>query len=187
MTTHNPYAAPKARVSASATPIGGDSAWREDNQIVMLPGALLPQRCVKCNEPADEPTKTRKVYYHHPALYLLVFGWAIIYIIVALIVRKTAEINPGLCAEHKKQRALWMAISWFGALGSLFLLPMLAAALSIDFGPWMLLCIGLFLGFAITGIVKARILYPKKIDDHYARLKGAGENFLASLPQFRGY
>ena len=187
MATHNPYAAPKARLGSGAPPIGGETAWREDDQIVMLPGGSLPHRCVKCNEPAAEPIKTRKVYYHHPALYLLVFGYAIIYIIVALIVRKTAEINPGLCDEHKKQRAKWIAIGWFGALGSLFLLPMLAAALSIDFGPWMLVCITLFLGFAITGVVKARILYPKKIDARYARLKGADESFLASLPEFRGY
>ena len=28
---------------------------------------------------------------------------------------------------------------------------------------------------------------PKKIDARYARLKGADESFLASLPEFRGY
>ena len=40
---------------------------------------------------------------------------------------------------------------------------------------------------AIMGIVKSRVLYPARIDDRYARLKGCDESFLASLPNFIPY
>ena len=187
MATHNPYAPSKASLKSNPAPIGGETAWCDGNQIVMMPGGSLPHRCVKCNEPAAEPTKTRKVYWHHPALYLLVLGYALLYIIVALIVRKTAEINPGLCEEHNKKRLMWIAIGWIGALSGLFVVPFLGALIGADGGLWALFCIAWFLGFAITGTVKARILYPKKIDSNYARLKGADDRYLASLPVFRGY
>ena len=47
-----------------------------------------------------------------------------------------------------------------------------------------ILAVLVFVFFATLGIVKARILYPRRIDDRYARLLGADQRFLASLPQF---
>ena len=35
-------------------------------------------------------------------------------------------------------------------------------------------------------MIKARILYAKKIDSDEARVGGCGEEFLASLPPYRG-
>jgi hypothetical protein len=60
----------------------------------------------------------------------------------------------------------------------------LSRVLNIDSALAPILAVLCFFFFAILGIVKARVLYPKRIDDRYARLLGADERFLASLPNF---
>ena len=99
MAGHNPYAPTQASLKSADTPAGTGGLWREGNCLVVARGAAFPRRCVKCNEPSEEPHKLRKVYWHHPAVYLLLLGYAILYIIVALIVRRTMEVNPGLNVE----------------------------------------------------------------------------------------
>ena len=104
---HNPYAPSRASLSrqAATAEVSSDvSVWREGKVVVALPDAPLPARCVKCNAPADPPTKARTLYWMHPALYLLIFTGLLILLIVYLVVRKKADVNPGLCAAHKKRR-----------------------------------------------------------------------------------
>ena len=45
---------------------------------------------------SDEPTKMRKVYWHHPGVYALILINLIVYAIVAAIVRKRADTESGL-------------------------------------------------------------------------------------------
>ncbi len=150
----------------------------------MLPGATLPDRCVKCNAPADPPTKERKIYWHHPAVYLLFLLYAFIYIIVALIVRKKAIVAPGLCAEHKSRRRNALIAVWTAFLAGFILVPT-AFNQDVTVAPWTLLGgIFLCLGAAIAGTIFTRVVYPKRIDDSYVRLKGCGAQFLDSLPPF---
>ena len=171
MSGHNPYAPTQASLKSAENVPAAGGLWRDDNRLIVAHGATFPHRCVKCNEPSEPPNKVHKVYWHHPAIYILVFGYVILYIIVALIARRSAEINPGLCEEHQERRRLWIAIGWFGSIGGAIAM---AAVLAI------IVCFT----FAILGIVKSRVLYPRRIDDRYARLMGADERFLASLPQF---
>lgn len=65
--------------------------------------------------------------------------------------------------------------------------PIAGAELGFDPALSMLSGAPGFLTLAILGIVKSRILYPKRIDERYARLKGADDSFLASLPNFLPY
>jgi hypothetical protein len=184
MAGHNPYAPTQASLeSADNVPAAG-GLWRDDNRLIVAQGATFPHRCVKCNEPSEPPHKMQKVYWHHPAVYLLVFGYAILYIIVALIVRRSAQINPGLCAEHREKRNLWIAIGWFGSIGGAIATIVLARYQHIEGWLAFILAVLVFVFFATLGIVKARILYPRRIDDRYARLLGADQRFLTSLPQF---
>ena len=174
MPGHNPYAPTQASLkSAEIAPAAG-GLWRDDNRLIMAHGATFPHRCVKCNEPSQPPHKVRKVYWHHPAIYILVFGYAILYIIVALIVRRSAEINPGLCEEHQQKRVLWIAIGWLGSFGSFIAVLVLSRVLKIDSALAPILAVLCFFFFAILGIVKARVLYPKRIDDRYATPPGGG-------------
>jgi hypothetical protein len=174
----NPYAPPKS----SLEPEGVRGFWRDGKILVLRMGSLLPNRCVKCNAPAEEPIKQRKVYWHHPVIYLVLFLNVLIYILVALVARKNAKINPGLCANHRKRRYLAIGLGWTGIiLGALF-----AVVGGInDIPAFLLFGIVFLLGSSIAGLIFARIVFPKKIDKEFVFLKGCGNDFLDSLPDFK--
>lgn len=181
----NPYAPSRASLSATG-PISMDDAapsvWRDGDVLIKSMDAAMPARCVKCNGPADPPTKNRKIYWHHPALYLLILFNIIIYAIVATIVRKKAFVDAGLCKDHKKRRRLAITLAWAGSLGGIVLMFM---GLGSSLGIWGAF-VGLLviLGSIIGALIFARIVYPKGIDKTYVRLKGCGSAFLDSLPPF---
>lgn len=181
--TRNPYAPSTASLAGADVRAASDRIWRDEKVLVVARDAGdLPHRCVKCNEAAEEPTKTRKLYWHHPGIYLTLVISPIVYIIVALVARKTAKLSPGLCARHKQRRSLGIAIGWGG-----FLLCFIGMVIAFnsekpDLGLLLLLAT---VGVIITGMFMSRILYARRIDDRYVRLLGCGEAFLAELPEFR--
>jgi hypothetical protein len=185
LTDRNPYAPSKATL-ASAAPIGGDTAnvWRDGKWLVMDVDARLPHRCVKCNEPAETPMKRQTLYWHHAAIYLLLLFWIVIYVIVAAVVRKALKLEVGLCNEHRLARRNALTIGLIGLFGSI---PAAIVLAELDQpGLALLVGIGGFIGFVIYLMIKARILYAKKIDADEARIGGCGEEFLSSLPSYRG-
>lgn len=184
MDKHNPYAPSAASLAGAAvTPADGGGTWRDGEVLVLSREAWLPPRCVKCNEPAEEPTKTRKVYWHSSWLYLLILLNIVIYAVVAAIVRKRAIVAPGLCTAHKKRRRLGIAIAWALLIAGVALLIMGVAngeAGGIAGGP-LLILVAILVSMSTT-----RILRPKRIDAQYVRLKGCGPAFLDSMPPFAG-
>ena len=183
----NPYAPSKASLQGTSTPNparGAVTAWRDDRVMVMLPDAPIPHRCVKCNDPVEEPTKTRKIYWHTPWLYLLLLINVLIFAIVAVVVRKKATISAGLCTIHKKRRRTVITIAWSGALLGIVLMY-IGAGTAAGVGA-VLFGILVILGSIIFGMVAGRVVVPTRIDNHYVRLKGCGEAYLDTLPQFPG-
>jgi len=175
-TDFNPYAPPRAAVEREAL----HDCWREGKLLVMRVGSALPHRCVKCNQPAIEPIKTRQVYWHHPAWYILFFLSIPIYVIAALIARKKAQVAPGLCARHQKRRRVFLAIGWGGfVLG----LALLFIGIAENEFAWSMTGIATILLAFIAGIVGARIVFPARITQEQVRLRGCGKDFLDSLPQ----
>ena len=109
MSEFNPYAPSKASLAGRTSAPAVDTevkVWRDGKTVVTLLDASLPARCVKCNEPAEHPTKVRTLYYVHPAVYLTFFAGLLILLIVYLIVRKKADVDPGMCAGTSR------AVSW---------------------------------------------------------------------------
>jgi hypothetical protein len=184
----NPYAPSKASLQKSApTPNPARAhitAWRDERVMVMVPDAPIPHRCVKCNDPVEQPTKTRKVYWHNPWLYLLLLLNVLIFAIVAALVRKKATVAAGLCSIHKKRRRAVLTIAWIGALlGIVLVFIGMGTAAGPGAGLFGVLMI---LGSIIFGIIAGRIVTPTRIDDRYVRLKGCGEAYLDTLPDFPG-
>ena len=181
--SRNPYAPSTASLAGVDVRAASSHMWRDEKVLVMARDAGdLPNRCVKCNEDADEPTRTRKLYWHHPGFYLTLVISPIVYVIVALVARKTVKLSPGLCARHKQRRNLGLAIGWGGFL-------LCFSGMSIAFGSespglGLLLLLATF-GCIITGMFMSRIIYARRIDDRYVKLLGCGEPFLAQLPEFR--
>jgi hypothetical protein len=186
MDDRNPYAPSRASLAARPSQLEGDrsglTAWRYQKLLVMISDTALPPRCVKCNEPADEPTKVRKVYWHHPAVYLLILVNIIIYAIVGAIVRKRALVAAGLCVAHKKRRRLAIIFAWTSFIVGVFLLSWGFRDSTSNGGVFAAAGLLVVLASILTGIILARIVYAQKIDRSYAWLKGCGPEFLDSLP-----
>jgi hypothetical protein len=178
MDTHNPYAPSRASLAGAAvTPDAGGGTWRDGAVLVLAREASLPRRCVRCNEPAAEPTRSRNLYWHNPWIYLLIILNILIYALVAIIVRKKVALAPGLCAAHKKRRRLGIATAWALLLAGVALLFM---------GRWAVLGMLVILLALFVTVGATRIVRANRIDAQYIRLKGCGAAFLDSLPPFPG-
>ncbi len=159
---------------------GLPSIWQNKKVLVMTKQAQLPDRCVKCNAPTQNKLK-RSLRWHHPALYILIFGGLLFYVILALVLSKTATVNVGLCETHAAARKRDIIITWLLVLLSLgcFVLSIAMEELSLFFVGLVL-----FFGAVIYGILKARVVVPQKIDDQYVYLIGVNADYLQQFPQW---
>ncbi len=155
--------------------------FRDGGRLVVEPGASLPDRCVKCNGPAEGYTKKLNLSWHHPAIYLIVLVGVLIYVIVALIVRKTARVNIPLCPTHRAKRRniilTGLGIFLLGIVGFI-------SAIALDNGWYALVGFVLFLGGIITMVMGSQTVTPALINERAAWLKGVGPDFLAELPDW---
>jgi hypothetical protein len=172
MTERNVFAPPKASLFDRNS---AEGCTREGKDVIVQRGSDLPQRCIYCNEPAVTPVKRRKVYWHTAWLYLLILINILLYAIVAIVVRKSFEVSPGLCPAHNSRRNTWI---W-----SLFAAAIMLAVAGVlvppnGIGPLLFL---LALVALVSIIFAARTLYPREITKEYAKLRGCKEPFLASI------
>jgi hypothetical protein len=170
----NPFAPPRASLDAAPA----HEYWREGKVLAMRIGSVLPPRCVKCNEPAVEPSKSRRYYWHHPAWFLLVLINLLLYMIVAVIVRKKAVVAPGLCAAHRMRRIVLLWVAWIGFVGGM---AGIYVGTAQDVGAALAAGAGLLLVALIVALFASRLLYPARITKEEVRLKGCGAPFLDSL------
>jgi hypothetical protein len=178
----NPYEAPKAEVApSSGFRETGAGLWRNGSLLVMRKDAWLPDRCVKCNAPAEARRLRRNLSWHAPGWYILVLFNVLIYLIAALIVRKTARIEIGLCQGHWFRRRRAIAVGWVAVLAGM---GMFFYGLSTA-EPGMSLVGGLVAFFGlITGVVGSQTVVATRIDETYAWLKKVHPAFLAELPDW---
>jgi len=158
-------------------------AWRSGNLLVVAREAVLPDRCVKCNAPAQGQKLRRKLSWHTPWIYALIILGLLFYIIAAVITSKRARIDIGLCREHFAARKRDVLIGWLSFALSIALF---VAAAYFESGWIALAGAGVFFGGIIYAVVRTPIVSPKRIDDHYAWLKGASPAYIAELPEFPG-
>jgi hypothetical protein len=121
--------------------------------------------------------KSRWLYWHHSAWYLLVLINVLIYVVVALVVRRRAKVAVGLCSRHRLRRRVFLSIGWGGFA---FGLAVIVAALSNSEGA-LALGVLIILVAAIVGIFGSRVTYPSKITKEEVRLSGCGAPFLDSV------
>jgi hypothetical protein len=153
------------------------SIWRRKKDFVIPIGAEMPDVCIRCNEPAHGYRLKRNVWWHSRWIYLLILAGILIYAIVALIVRKKAFVNIGLCGIHRKQRRNAILVSLAVAIVGI----VMAITVSSDY--IVLLGILMFIGGLVAIPFAARVVYATFIDTQYVRLRGAKEPFLSTLPQ----
>jgi hypothetical protein len=184
MAAINPYAPTPASLRGSAAAQNAGTAWRDGKLLVTLLDAELPHRCVKCNEPCEPPKKPRTIYWHHPAIYLLILVAVLIYLIVALATRRTARISAGLCERHRNKRRLTIGGAWAGVIAGFCVMVW-----GFNEGPGFAGLFGLLLllGSMFYGVLAGRIVWAKRIDKQNAFVKGCGAEFLDTLPNWNAF
>ena len=101
---------------------------------------------------------------------------------MAICIRKKIKIHITLCKQHKQKRMIWTLLTVVGLVFGI-LLVIVGAAIEIP----MLIIAGLplfILGLVAAVVASSGALRPTFIDDRVARIKGAKEPFLASLPDW---
>ena len=187
MSDFNPYAAPKTDIAELDPHLAEEGdLWRDGHLLVMRKGTELPDRCLRCNEPAEGYRLRRTLAWHRPGWYLLIFLHIIIYIIVALCVRWTARVSAPFCPRHRSKRRRAIAVGWLGSLAGIGLIvfgvssdPSSNNAIASGIG------ILLFLASLISGVVISQMVVPQRIDKNFVWLKKVSPDFLAALPEWR--
>jgi len=149
--------------------------WRDGKRVVLDRNAVLPDRCIKCNEPANGYRRMVKLSYVPTSRELMFGAWA-------YLSAKRAQIEIGLCERHRRSRAVTVALSSLAAiLASIIVFTQVRAT---DVTLPLLATAGLIGGVVglIYAAVAGRLVRAAKITDTHLWLKGAGEPFLASVP-----
>lgn len=159
--------------------------WRSGNVMVMCPETELPNRCVKCNAPAQGDKLKRKLFWHNPLIYFCLLLNILVYAIVASLAGKRATIHIGLCEQHKKKR--WMAIGggWGSALLGFLLIVIGASATPTMIWLVVLGVVLILLGLVIGALFAAQVR-PKKITPEHLFIKGVCREYLDTLPEWTG-
>lgn len=186
----NPFASPASDLAPSQVPYAAPAApranaWQSQGLLIVTVESRITERCVKCNEPSSTTVK-KTFYWHHPAVYLSVLISILIYIILALVLRKSMTLEFGLCSEcaAKRSRNIWIGVGLmlFGVASFIFGIAMIDHGGLAHLGIWP----GL-LAFLVGAIVMnsaSYVLAAKEIDERFAKLKKAGSRFLDSLPHW---
>jgi hypothetical protein len=172
----------KLREGVAPGAMGG--LWRSGKLLVMRKQAVLPDRCVKCNRPAEGFRLRRNLSWHTPWLALLILVALLIYIIVAAVMSKKATIMIGLCEEHRRIRKRDLLIAWLAFLASICSF-VLAGLLDPGY-PYGLTGLALLLGSIIYGLARVPQVKPNRIDDQFVWLKGVCKEYTADLNEFTG-
>jgi hypothetical protein len=166
---------------ASFAPAQVLAACRRGKNLVVPRGAALPANCVKCGAPAQRPWR-KKFYWHSPAYYLIVLVALLIYVIVALIVRKSMELNVPLCEVHHGERKRYNMLAAILLLG--FIPAGIALGQLLPNGEAIGFLVGaiMFIAGLIFWVIASGYIRPTKIDDTHGVFSGVGEPFLQLLP-----
>jgi hypothetical protein len=144
--------------------------------------AILPPLCIKCGAPADGKPVERTIYWHHPAVYLLILAGLLIYAIVAIVVRKSIKVRMPLCARHAQRRSIAVTLAWvlpLVGIADAIILPQF----DVDGGIVALITIVLVVtGLVLWGVVSSP-LRPKSIDQYRGIFTGCCQIFLEQFPE----
>jgi hypothetical protein len=161
--------------------VGSASTAYRDGKILVVPlESSLPATCVKCGAPAAR-FLMKTFRWHDPWLYLLILPGLIFYAIVALVVQRKARIDVPFCQAHFSWRTrmnIAGGVLLIGFIPATFLLD----AIGLNDGIIAVFAVVTALsGLIVLGIVGSSFA-PIYIDETCAKFKGAGEQFLSSLP-----
>lgn len=154
-------------------------AWRDGDALVLPVRCTYARRCFRCGGP---PTVTvaRQLYWHRKAWYLLLFAGLLVYAVVAMFVRRRADLIVGLCARHEAHRR-WLLWSGLGGLVGTFGLAWLAVRWDVG-AVGVASALSFVVGIGIL-VYRSNLVTASRIDDWHVWVSNAAPVLLADLPE----
>jgi hypothetical protein len=154
-------------------------AWRDGDLLVLAPDAVLPDRCVKTDLPADGRTADVVLLWHEPAWYWLLVLNPIVYLVVVRAVGTSVVVTVPVTAAAlaSARRARWLVAALLAAGATAWV----CAAL---LGRAELFWLGAVLMAAAIPVylLGARFIRVRRLQEDRVWIAGASINFLARLP-----
>jgi hypothetical protein len=184
----SPMPVPTATRPIAPPTTPGAMVWRHGKTLIMTRNWSLPDRCIKCDQPTGRKLIKRKLYWHHPALYLTILAGLLIYIVIALIIRQKAVVHLPVCTHHRRVKFIkTLSVTGGCMLGiGLCILPAVFAHNDELAGLSIITGILVFFGSLITAALIVPYIRPRQIDGQTVRFKGCCESFLAHYPLWPG-
>ncbi len=176
MSNNSPYATPKSQLSV----VDDSTIYRKKKYAILNPEAEWSSRCFKCNSETEIKKKV-KLAYVNPWIYLSILITPILTIILALIFQKKFTLQLPMCNQHVKKRKNFVIFQWVTTILSIV---GISVGIATDSPLILVSAIVLFLVVVISAIA-GRILYAAKYKDNRIWVRGAGKEFLESLPNFQ--
>jgi hypothetical protein len=158
--------------------------WRSGDKLVMHRSAVLPDRCVKTNLPAEVRLK-RTLSWAHPALVLLVlFGFIglLLWLILSASLQRKAQVEIPLTQRVVKKWRSELSLLWL-----LTLLLVLFIVLSF-WQPGFLVAVLGMLVVILFGLASTRLVVVTDIDTNgWIWLRGVHSDFLQQYPEWLGF
>jgi len=133
---------------------------------------------VVCNAPGAARSH-RKLHRHKPGYYFLFLFSPLVYLIVALLVRKQTSFEMSLCAQHDRRRRFGLWIGWLGTLASIVGL-LAPPAMGFDNPLLTLAFVFAAITCPIVGVALSKVITAQRIDKRSAWLH-VGRPFLDSF------
>jgi hypothetical protein len=172
---------------AAAAPVQYPISRRGSKLIIPAPppsqAAILPPPCIRCGAPADGKPVEKTLYWHHPAIYLAILAGVLIYVILAMVLRKGIRVRVPLCAHHAKRRSTAITLAWvlpLVGIADAFILP----RFNVDGGLVALITTVLILTGIVIWAVVANPIRPSKIDQFQGEFTGFCPAYLQQFPEW---
>jgi len=138
----------------------------------------LPEVCVFTGRTDDLVRVRQRISWHHPAIYLTIFIGLIIYVVLALALRKSANVAYYINREEKARRQMWHAANW-GVFLSTFLWIALGVALGWTWAFWVIPVS--LLSSIVIYFLQVQRLFAWKIDGQAAEVGGIPAEVMEKL------
>ena len=185
MESTNPYAVPQDRFVSDIFRLrGADGPWRSGKLLVVGHKAELPNRCVKCNAQIERERKRYNLTWHSRLAFLGLLLGLIPYVLIALATQRKLTAHVGVCDEHRRKRRNAVLLGLLGMVVGLVIIVIGAMLRRQPTATFWLIVGGVVFSFVALCYASfaSRVIWPRKIDRKLAWIEGAGEEYLAALP-----
>jgi drug/metabolite transporter (DMT)-like permease len=157
--------------------------WRKGKLLITEKGAVLPDRCIKCNGPIEGRRIAKILYWHPPWVYLLLLVTLLLYVVVALIIRKKAPIVVPICDRHYHVRLVAIISAWLAGIGGL---AVFFYGLSQADGVMAIIGILGIIAGAVIYSVKGVLVSARKLTEEHLWVHGCGPEYLKAFAEWPG-